>query len=70
MIPLWDTWVTQSVKCLTHDFYSSHDLDSGHDFKDREIKHPIGLCTQHEVGLGFLTSPSAPLPTHTPSLSR
>jgi len=62
-------WVAQSVKHLTCDFDSGHDLSSGHDFMDREIGLRVGLCAQHRVCLGFVTSPSAPLPTPTISLS-
>ena len=34
----WDTWVAQSVKCLTLDFRFGHDL------MVLEIKPCVGLC--------------------------
>jgi len=46
------TWVAQSVKCLTRDY------SSGHDLRGRETEPRIGLHTQQGVCLRF--SPSAP----------
>ena len=57
-------WVGQSVKRLTLDFGSGHDL--------KAMSMSIGLHTEHGACLGFSQSPSLsapPLLTHARSLS-
>ena len=50
----WGTWVDQSVKLLTLDFTSSHDLTVG------VIEPHIGLCADGTSLLGILSlSPSS-----------
>ena len=52
-----DTWVSQSVKCLTLDFGSGHDLAVG------EFKPCVGLCADSKSLLEIL---SLPLSAHPP----
>ena len=52
----WGTWVAQSVKCLTLDF------GSGHDLTVHEIKPCIGLCTDSPEPAWDSLSLSLPLP--------
>ena len=59
------TWVAQSVKCLTLDF------GSGHDLTVCGIEPHVRLHTQHEPCLRFsLSSLSAPPPAHALSLKK
>ena len=62
------TWMAHLIEHLSLDFRSGHDprfmsldFSSGHDpgLWDRAL---LGLCTKHGTCLGFILSPSGPLP--------
>ena len=61
----WGTWVAQSVKHLTSDF------GSGHDLTIRGIELHVGLCTDSVEPAWDSLSPSlSALPVHVPTLSK
>ena len=60
----WDTWVAQSVKCLSFDF------GSGHDFRVVRWSPSLSSILGMEPAWGFslsLSLYSTPHPSHTPS---
>ena len=58
---LWGTWVAQSLKRLTLDF------GSGHDLRVREIEPLLGSMLTARRLLGILSLPFAPAPPPIPS---
>lgn len=60
----WGTWAAQSVKHLTPNFHSGHDL------RDLGFSPTSGYMLSRESAGGLSPSPSAPrpLPTHALSL--